>query len=1166
MESEIYNRLISSKNIYLSLYSINSSSLEEYLLSKDDYVEYQKLIDKFNTNNIYLWVEKIKIRIDELLNPPEGEEKYFTAKVYFNPKNENSFRPIHTASLLDQLTMICMLNILIYDVDDNEIKISEMGNLLPHNFYGNRIEKNPRSLFKPWVKQYKKYSDDANNLLKKYRDNSDYKYELVLDLQNFFPSINPCALYNYIVSLVPLYYSNQEKEFFKKIIEKLIFIKVDNLIDNDDKKNYYGNFLKEPIVEINKKNSEDKKIFKKLVDNSFSLGLPQGLPHTYFFANLFMVEISKIYKDVLCDSNMIFYVDDSIIYTNGWCKKIGDSKTINFGDKVEDQLFIDEVNFEIEKLVSKFSSINSFMKEKHVVDDRIYKVKVHPFKDNNAKSFYSRISDYSEGEININKLGRQISYFSVNQYKSFDEESDNIMNIKALGLLELIDNEISRFKKINSESKSTYKDKLLRARKFLLNRTKLLKYLLDGDKIGIINNFERELDTILVNDEISKTDNKELNHGKINSESTSLKKAFCESYKNSTLACDFKYIVSDSLKYNSDITSVLNKLVVINDKLFINKNHTSSYIYKLISIAKDNKYIKSKITCNDSYNSLISSVKYKLGLNYGKSAEKKLKYLDHELNNLFTILQNKDDNYIVINKNKFLDSYIKDLNISNFVFSEVSAYINYNSDEIFRMLLNTIISSIMEIEITDDFIFCKKNHMLITYFDLRMLVYLRSKDFKISGLKNHFDDCRKKEFEKIVEYSIFQVLQIFQKYIQDSKRIDTLILTHKYTCDIWKNGSKQLYFYTLHNQEHAIELIKNSIKLTKAIDLMQIKKFDYYILFLACYLHDISMVTMPDYNQFQKENLKSDFIFKEFEYEFRHNSSNNRPIAENKKLMKSLYLKIDTFFENLVRDNHGRNSAKEILDRKALNFIEETVREMVSQVSLAHAMNECDVYKVKSVASNHIISLKFLKILLRLSDVLDMGNNRVSNLLLSHNLDNMNKDSRFHWLSHSITNEYRVETSYRIINKELSDKGLFMDHNICEKIIITVPVNLFQFTKCEKPQFTDYPSFYVSKLEKNQIEISFNTLRNNCSSCSENKKCNQLNGSQESENCVFLFKWFSIKNKFLIKEFFALQEYLQSIPNNMFLTKIIIRVKSENPEVLDKKQFSYLKSYVDETN
>ena len=100
----------------------------------------------------------------------------------------------------------------------------------------------------------------------------------------------------------------------------------------------------------------------------------------------------------------------------------------------------------------------------------------------------------------------------------------------------------------------------------------------------------------------------------------------------------------------------------------------------------------------------------------------------------------------------------------------------------------------------------------------------------------------------------------------------------------------------------------------------------------------------------------------------------------------------------------------------------------------------------------------------------------------------------------------------------------------------------------------------VAEIFGDEFEISFDTKGSNCSSCSYDHNCNEKNSC---ESCIFLCKWFSIKNKFLIKELSALQDYLQSIPNSMFLTKIIIRVKSENPEILGQKQFSYLKTFVD---
>lgn len=78
-----------------------------------------------------------------------------------------------------------------------------------------------------------------------------------------------------------------------------------------------------------------------------------------------------------------------------------------------------------------------------------------------------------------------------------------------------------------------------------------------------------------------------------------------------------------------------------------------------------------------------------------------------------------------------------------------------------------------------------------------------------------------------------------------------------------RNGSKHLYFYTLHNQEHAIVLIQNIVKLIHAIDFLKISAIDYYILFLACYLHDISMVKIPALDSFLTDTNEADELAQE---------------------------------------------------------------------------------------------------------------------------------------------------------------------------------------------------------------------------------------------------------------------------------------------------------------
>ena len=261
----------------------------------------------------------------------------------------------------------------------------------------------------------------------------------------------------------------------------------------------------------------------------------------------------------------------------------------------------------------------------------------------------------------------------------------------------------------------------------------------------------------------------------------------------------------------------------------------------------------------------------------------------------------------------------------------------------------------MQIEVSDDVVLQKKNNRKITYSELRVLIYLRNSNFSLDEFRILKDDFMKDEYQYAIDYSIIQVLGEFRTFVSVPLYIDNLILVHKYTCDIWKNGSKHLYFYTLHNQEHAVDLIQNSIKIIRAIDYIDISKNDYYVLFIACYLHDISMVTFPNLDSIQSGTFESNKIYSDFVNDIREalNDSNlaMRPV---KRLLKEYYMKMDSFYEKLVRESHAKNSALEIRSRNELGFIDSALREIVAEVSEAHGYNVNEVYKIKSSASSKL--------------------------------------------------------------------------------------------------------------------------------------------------------------------------------------------------------------------
>ena len=167
-------------------------------------------------------------------------------------------------------------------------------------------------------------------------------------------------------------------------------------------------------------------------------------------------------------------------------------------------------------------------------------------------------------------------------------------------------------------------------------------------------------------------------------------------------------------------------------------------------------------------------------------------------------------------------------------------------------------------------------------------------------------------------------------------------------------------------------------------------------------------VTIPDYERFYRDtDIKPNQILTSVETVLCRGDT----IQSQQALLKA-YQDIDAYFEKKVRSNHAKDSAKEIRRFKELDFISPDTREFIARVSEAHGYSTLDVYGAKSAGKAELINEKQIKILLRLSDLLDMSRYRVSDVVLNHNLSNLGKISRFHWISHLITDGCDITAEY----------------------------------------------------------------------------------------------------------------------------------------------------------
>lgn len=1064
-KSLLFKHLISDDNIYRAIYSLDSYVFEKKLLSPEDSKLFLKLRDKFDIDLIKDVTKEVRSVIEKVIL----KDDILDIQVYHRFKSVDSegkiiFRPLHTTSLINQIAIVAMLHLIMYDYTLSEgTKLSNISRLIPDNFYGNKPSLNPKYLFCKWQDMYKQYSSDINESYAKYYENQKFKYEISLDLKNFFPSINPLLIYNYITSKIPISIKDLDLILLKKITFKLLYFKVTN------------------IKEFN------TMYYNKTPKNNFSIGLPQGLPHSYFFGNVCMIIISNIFDEVF-HGDSYYYVDDSVIFTNNLDKKnlLEDfnKKLILINQKIKEKTMINVQECAIKNIfldIDLFEQIKEFQKE---VD---YSIEIHT-KD---KSKFAEIQNENTGERFLNILSREASMGAMQINSIIDDNDHNIIYSRLRALNSIIEHELEIIK--DRGNNENYKKKLVKFRKYFKFRLRLLEFKSTNDSNELIEEIMEEL---------SFDKSKEI---KDNSDFDK----FIEYYDEDIFISTFNFIIT-SVKDQKLLKELADKIEEF-ESYILNNNNIDLYFSKCIKTIID---LNSNLYAIDSYNAYRSLIKYSnINLDNFKNASEETKQ-----NYLLSLLPNLED---FINKNdlsSLCNSIFKDAEITKYFI-----LVDKLTPNIKRILLNCIFSSLFSVELNDRNVIQKLNSKIISVTEFRILVHLRSKYFNPEKFLILLKQIRLDEIRKL-DFSIYEVINHFSKYVRDPNLVDELILIHQFTSDYWKNGSKYLYFYTQHNQEHATNLINNCIKIINSIGYLQISSKDYYLVFCSCYLHDISMVLYPDKNKLLYDyDIESNIILNNIRQEI----LNHYDFLDFKNL-KSILLdaneKLDYFFESKIRNTHAKQSSNFIRTNEDLDFIDSTARETIAEISEAHTYDPRDVYKIKSNAKNSLISKKFDKIVLRIADILDIGEERVSNIFFKNNINNMNEESRFQWLSHYLISSYSIQTKYSIKDKKTQNSSLdsyLKNRSISEEITININIKYNQLTKVEKSLKCNKSQ--IKEINQDSIEI-------------------ELNNSICTGECNFMCKWMHVKNKYMFEEFYALQEYLSDNIENYFDSKIVIKL------------------------
>lgn len=483
-------------------------------------------------------------------------------------------------------------------------------------------------------------------------------------------------------------------------------------------------------------------------------------------------------------------------------------------------------------------------------------------------------------------------------------------------------------------------------------------------------------------------------------------------------------------------------------------------------------------------------------------------------------------------------------------------FILNNSSEYQRRILNAYYSESIHVLCSDACSFIKSNSKKLHYTELRILIRLRNRQFNLNDFRIFVKSLNDRDVSNQmgIDMALLSVIGTFVNTVRDPEWVDGLVQTHRITKGLWYNGSKFLNSYTLHNEEHAVTLINQSVHIVKTIDYFVLKPIDYYILFLSCYLHDISMVIHPDMYMVSPSNseimaLISDQMLKmqdevvKFKKVDEKDYKNAR-LKDSWKFLISIFDAVYGYFENRVRNMHPSDSADFVLAKSdtLLKYLEPTLLSFVAKVSASHGWDVIDVYGLKSRVKNDIVSLKYLMILIRLADLFDVANDRVNYHLLRQNLNNLSLTSQFHWISHLVTDKLVFDADYETSD----DNNVRLDGcPITETLIVKLYLNVKYLTSREKQKSCEG---CLCSLKDDHIDIDI---------------VNNRNVSCQRERCTLLCRWMMLKHGWMVNELIALKEYLYSVNNSLIRTKIKFQLYFSNEMDLDADLFDCVVEYLD---
>lgn len=436
------------------------------------------------------------------------------------------------------------------------------------------------------------------------------------------------------------------------------------------------------------------------------------------------------------------------------------------------------------------------------------------------------------------------------------------------------------------------------------------------------------------------------------------------------------------------------------------------------------------------------------------------------------------------------------------------------SNSSYKEMLSHFFCRLFKFDITD---FHPNN--VEDFWIFRIVIALNSERFDIDDflvlLKRIMDEIE--VFSNVLSSDIFKAASIFQYHFKSSDsmvKVDKLLVIHQYYSNVWKNGSKDLFFFTLHNQLHSLTLIEHYHNMSRMHSkLTFLNNYEKFLLFAACYLHDIAMLQEPDVSE--KIDFNDDLVLSAYN---NYNGFSTRNSVIKPNFIHELYnvhSDMEDIIENIVRREHSYKAGNIIRKITKLPLTSEE-RDLIGRISKNHGEDSEKVYGTidKLSYSRDNADVRKVSKFLRVLDLSDVGKERVTEEVLGFYGNRMSSKSLSQWIKHLSTDGIEVEIRHESRDNQIGTKQI---------IEINILLNYFPYDhqvinkngESHQCYFFDEKKNIISRKEKSK-EIDSGHCNLLCKFINEHyyfeKEVEMLNRYSDSNHYEFIIKYVPSKN------------------------------------------------------